>query len=128
MLTKKTRDYLLPRVISLTLFNPLSFMKKFFRMVSMFVLAGATLAYTGCTDYDEDIEAINDRIDALETGKLKTVEEQISSLSASVTDLQAAKAKTESAIEALQSALSALQTKHAADIKALEEAYKAAES
>ena len=103
-------------------------MKKFFRMVSMFVLAGATLAYTGCTDYDEDIEAINDRIDALETGKLKTVEEQISSLSASVTDLQAAKAKTESAIEALQSALSALQTKHAADIKALEEAYKAADT
>ena len=102
-------------------------MKKFFRMVSMFVLAGATLAYTGCTDYDEDIEAINDRIDKLETGKLKTVEEQISSLSASVTDLQAAKAKTESAIEALQSALSALQTKHAADIKALEEAYKAAD-
>ncbi len=102
-------------------------MKKFFRMVSMFVLAGATLAYTGCTDYDEDIEAINDRIDALETGKLKTVEEQISSLSASVTDLQAAKAKTESAIEALQSALSALQTKHAADIKALEEAYKKAD-
>ena len=127
MLTKKTRDYLLPRVISSTLFNPLSFMKKFFRMVSMFVLAGATLAYTGCTDYDEDIEAINDRIDALETGKLKTVEEQISSLSASVTDLQAAKAKTESAIEALQSALSALQTKHAADIKALEEAYKKAD-
>ncbi len=102
-------------------------MKKFFRMVSMFVLAGATLAYTGCTDYDEDIEAINDRIDKLETGKLKTVEEQISSLSASVTDLQAAKAKTESAIEALQSALSDLQTKHNADIKALEEAYKAAD-
>ena len=103
-------------------------MKKFFRMVSMFVLAGATLAYTGCTDYDEDIEAINDRIDKLETGKLKTVEEQISSLSASVTDLQAAKAKTESAIEALQSALSDLQTKHNADIKALEEAYKAADT
>ena len=102
-------------------------MKKFFRMVSMFVLAGATLAYTGCTDYDEDIEAINDRIDKLETGKLKTVEEQISSLSASVTDLQAAKAKTESAIEALQSALSDLQTKHNADIKALEEAYNAAD-
>ena len=103
-------------------------MKKFFRMVSMFVLAGATLAYTGCTDYDEDIEAINDRIDKLETGKLKTVEEQISSLSASVTDLQAAKAKTESAIAALQSSLSALESKHDADIKALEEAYKAADT
>ena len=95
MLTKKTRDYLLPRVISSTLFNPLSFMKKFFRMVSMFVLAGATLAYTGCTDYDEDIEAINDRIDMLETGKLKTVEEQVASLNKTVADLQEAQSSAQ---------------------------------
>ena len=103
-------------------------MKKFFRMVSMFVLAGATLAYTGCTDYDEDIEAINDRIDMLETGKLKTVEEQVASLNKTVADLQDAQSKAQSAIEALQSSLSALQTKHDADIKALEEAYKAADA
>lgn len=103
-------------------------MKKFFRMVSMFVLAGATLAYTGCTDYDEDIEAINDRIDMLETGKLKTVEEQVASLNKTVADLQDAQSKAQSAIEALQDALSKLQTKHDADIKALEEAYKAADA
>ena len=103
-------------------------MKKFFRMVSMFVLAGATLAYTGCTDYDEDIEAINDRIDMLETGKLKTVEEQVASLNKTVANLQDAQSKAQSAIEALQSALSKLQTKHDADIKALEEAYKAADA
>lgn len=103
-------------------------MKKFFRMVSMFVLAGATLAYTGCTDYDEDIEAINDRIDMLETGKLKTVEEQVASLNTTVANLQDAQSKAQSAIEALQSALSKLQTKHDADIKALEEAYKAADA
>ena len=103
-------------------------MKKFFRMVSMFVLAGATLAYTGCTDYDEDIEAINDRIDKLETGKLKTVEEQVASLTSTVSALQDAQSKAESAIAALQSSLSALESKHAADIKALEEAYKAADT
>ena len=103
-------------------------MKKFFRMVSMFVLAGATLAYTGCTDYDEDIEAINDRIDMLETGKLKTVEEQVASLNTTVANLQDAQSKAQSAIEALQDALSKLQTKHDADIKALEEAYKAADA
>lgn len=102
-------------------------MKKFFRMVSMFVLAGATLAYTGCTDYDEDIEAINDRIDMLETGKLKTVEEQVASLNTTVKNLQDAQSKAQSAIEALQSALGDLQTKHDADIKALEEAYKKAD-
>ena len=103
-------------------------MKKFFRMVSMFVLAGATLAYTGCTDYDEDIEAINDRIDKLETGKLKTVEEQVASLTSTVSALQDAQSKAESAIAALQSSLSALESKHDADIKALEEAYKAADT
>ena len=102
-------------------------MKKFFRMVSMFVLAGATLAYTGCTDYDEDIEAINDRIDKLETGKLKTVEEQVASLTSTVSALQDAQSKAESAIAALQSSLSALESKHDADIKALEEAYNAAD-
>lgn len=103
-------------------------MKKFFRMVSMFALAGATLAYTGCTDYDEDIEAINDRIDMLETGKLKTVEEQVASLNKTVADLQDAQSKAQSAIEALQKSLTALQTKHDADIKDLEEAYKAADA
>lgn len=103
-------------------------MKKFFRMVSMFALAGATLAYTGCTDYDEDIEAINDRIDMLETGKLKTVEDQVASLNKTVADLQDAQSKAQSAIEALQKSLTALQTKHDADIKALEEAYKAADA
>lgn len=103
-------------------------MKKFFRMVSMFVLAGATLAYTGCTDYDEDIEAINDRIDMLETGKLKTVEEQVASLNTTVKNLQDAQSKAQSAIEALQSTLGELKTKHDADIKALEEAYKAADA
>ena len=103
-------------------------MKKFFRMVSMFVLAGATLAYTGCTDYDEDIEAINDRIDMLETGKLKTVEEQVASLNTTVKNLQDAQSKAQSAIEALQSTLGELKTKHDADIKKLEDDYKAADA
>ncbi|MGM9737303.1 MAG: hypothetical protein ACI3ZT_02695 [Candidatus Cryptobacteroides sp.] len=90
-------------------------MKKFFRMVSMFVLAGATLAYTGCTDYDEDIEAINDRIDALETGKLKTLEEQVATLNSTVSALQVAQSKAEAAIAALESDVAANE----ADIKAL---------
>lgn len=103
-------------------------MKKFFRMVSMFVLAGATLAYTGCTDYDEDIEAINDRIDMLETGKLKTVEEQVASLNKTVADLQEAQSSAQSAIKELQTTLGELKTKHEADIKKLEDDYKAADA
>ena len=34
-------------------------MKKFFRLVSVFAIAGVTFAYTSCTDYSEDIEQTN---------------------------------------------------------------------
>ncbi|MGM9742600.1 MAG: hypothetical protein ACI3ZC_06030 [Candidatus Cryptobacteroides sp.] len=84
-------------------------MKKFFRMVSMFVLAGATLAYTGCTDYGEDIEAINDRIDALETGTIADVQNQIKSMQSQIASLETAKAAAETAISKLQSTVSGLE-------------------
>ena len=84
-------------------------MKKFFRMVSMFVLAGATLAYTGCTDYDEDIEAINDRIDALETGTIADVQNQVKSMQSQIASLETAKAAAETAISKLQSTVSGLE-------------------
>ena len=50
-------------------------MKKTLRLVAVFALMGATLAYTGCTDYSKDFDDINNRIEALESGKLKSVEE-----------------------------------------------------
>ena len=55
-------------------------MKKFFRTVMAFCLAGGVLAFTGCTDYEDDINKLNERVDALETGKIADVEEQVASL------------------------------------------------
>lgn len=41
-------------------------MKKFFRTVMAFSLAGGMLAFTGCTDYEDDINKLDDRLTAVE--------------------------------------------------------------
>ncbi len=102
-------------------------MNKFFRLVSMFAIAGVTFAYTSCTDYSEDIDKANERIDNLENVELKDVKGQIEGLNKTVTDLKDAQTKAESAITELQTALGKLQEKHAADIAKLESDYKAAD-
>ncbi len=89
-------------------------MKKFLRMVSVFALAGATLAYTGCTDYSEDIDKVNDRIDNLSGTDLKSIGEQITALKTSISSLEAAKTTTEDAIKALQTTVSDLEKKNVA--------------
>lgn len=88
-------------------------MKKFLRMVSVFALAGATLAYTGCTDYSEDIDKVNDRIDALSGTDLKSIGDQITALKTSISSLEAAKTTTNDAIKALQSTVSDLEKENA---------------
>ena len=40
-------------------------MKKFFRTVMAFSLAGGMLAFTGCTDYEDDINKLDDRLTAV---------------------------------------------------------------
>ena len=42
-------------------------MKKFFRMVMALSLVGGAFAFTGCTDYEDDINALDDRVSALES-------------------------------------------------------------
>ena len=90
-------------------------MKKTLRLVAVFALMGATLAYTGCTDYSKDFDDINNRIEALESGKLKSVEEQVAGLKSTVASLEDAKSKAEAAIAELQK-----NSATAADLKALE--------
>lgn len=68
----------------------------------VFVLTGATLAYTGCTDYSKDLDELSNRIDKLETGSIKSVEAQIESLKSTVASLETAKAVAENAIKSLQ--------------------------
>ena len=109
-------------------------MNKFFRLVSMFAIAGVTFAYTSCTDYSEDIDKANTRIDEVGgavgklDGRLSTVEGQVKSLETTVSSLQAAQTKADAAITDLQTALGKLQEKHAADIAKLEKDYAAADA
>lgn len=102
-------------------------MKKFFRLVSVFAIAGVTFAYTSCTDYSEDIEVANGRITTLE-GSVATLQSQVTSLQSAVSSLQSAMTTAQTNITELQTALGNLQTKHDQDIAALETAYKNADA
>lgn len=102
-------------------------MKKFFRLVSVFAIAGVTFAYTSCTDYSEDIEVANGRITTLE-GSVATLQSQVTSLQSAVSSLQSAMTTAQTNITDLQTALGKLQDKHDKDIAALETAYKNADA
>lgn len=107
-------------------------MNKLFRLVSVFAIAGATFAYTGCTDYSEDINEVDKRIENLENAnldnRLKDVEGSVASLKTSVQNVEAAQAKADAAITALQSALGELQDKHDKDVAQLKKDYAAADA
>ncbi len=102
-------------------------MKKFFRLVSVFAIAGVTFAYTSCTDYSEDIEQTNGRVTTLE-GSVATLQNQVTSLQSAVSSLQSAMTTAQTNITDLQTALGKLQDKHDKDIAALETAYKNADT
>jgi len=85
-------------------------MKQIFKLFAVCALAGVPLLYTGCTDYSEDINAVNSRIDQLESGKIASVESQISALQATVTDLNSAKTATQEAIESLKGQIADLNS------------------
>lgn len=94
-------------------------MNKFFRLVSMFAIAGVTFAYTSCTDYSEDINKVDNRVDNVE-GRLTTVEGQVKNLETTTTQLKDAQAKTAAAVSDLETTLKELQTKHGEDVKRIE--------
>lgn len=91
-------------------------MKKFFRTVMAFSLAGGMLAFTGCTDYEDDINKLNDRIDALETGSIASVEEQVAALQTSLEAAEATITELNNTVDGLETSLSGLQ----GDVDALE--------
>lgn len=99
-------------------------MNKFFRLVSMFAIAGVTFAYTSCTDYSEDINKVDNRVDNVE-GRLTTVEGQVKNLETTTTQLKDAQAKTDAAVKTLETTLKELQTKHGDDVKNINDAIKA---
>lgn len=94
-------------------------MNKFFRLVKMFAIAGVTFAYTSCTDYSEDINKVDNRVDNVE-GRLTTVEGQVKNLETTTTQLKDAQAKTDAAVKTLETTLKELQTKHDKDVERIE--------
>lgn len=85
-------------------------MKKILRFFAVCTLVGAPFLYTGCTDFSEDINAVNERIDKLVSGDVATIQQQISNLQSTVTALEAAKTDAAKAIETLQGQTSALES------------------
>lgn len=82
----------------------------------VFVLTGATLAYTGCTDFSEDIKAVNDRVDQISgsvdklvSGDVATIQTQIANMQSTIAALETAKADASSAIENLKGRTSTLE-------------------
>ena len=66
-------------------------MKKFFRLVSMLAVAGLTFAYTSCTDYSEDINKVDGRVDKLQSqfdAFKSATDESIKKIDGLIADLQ----------------------------------------
>ena len=79
--------------------NQFLVMKKFFRTVMAFCLAGGMLAFTGCTDYEDDINKLDDRLTAVE-GTIADLKSSIED-GAVITGVQ----KTETGVNALNELL-----------------------
>lgn len=87
-------------------------MKYFSKLLSM-LLVGAMLFTVGCTDYDEDIKNLEQKVDDI----VETLyNDEINPLKA---DLADTKANLEQLKQDLEEALAALETKHDEDIEAL---------
>lgn len=86
-------------------------MKKFFRMALVLALAGGTLLYTSCTkDYSEEVNNLEKQVTANET-TIKSLQDQVSTLTAAKTALEQATKAAEKEIETLKSTISSLTSK-----------------
>lgn len=88
-------------------------MKKhlFTKFLALF-LSGAMLAGVGCKDYDDDIDKINERLDGLEvtTGKIASIEQQLSAVQTSVDNLKTAENEIRNLISTLRTDVNANKT------------------
>ena len=59
-------------------------MKVKFTKLAALLLAGAALFATGCTDYEVDIQKVDEKVDALANGRVATLENQLAALTATL--------------------------------------------
>ena len=75
-------------------------MLKHLTRIILATLAGAWIA--GCADYETDINKINERLDGIEDNRIKTIDQQIEKINASLPELEKADKMMKDLIEALQ--------------------------
>ena len=84
--------------------------KQFFHIVAALALICGVFAFTGCTDFEKDINDLNDRLEALETGKIADLENQVKTLQDALNSAQGAIDAIEAlGIDGLKDQLDALQ-------------------
>ena len=84
--------------------------KQFFHIVAALALICGVFAFTGCTDFEKDINDLTDRIEALETGKIADLENQVKTLQEALNSAQGAIDAIEAlGIDGLKDQLDALQ-------------------
>ena len=62
--------------------------KHFFNVIAALALVCGVFAFSGCADYETDINNLNERLDALETGRIADVESQLASLQEALTSAE----------------------------------------
>ena len=84
--------------------------KQFFHIVAALALICGVFAFSGCTDFEKDINDLTDRIEALETGKIADLENQVKTLQDALNSAQGAIDAIEAlGIDGLKDQLDALQ-------------------
>lgn len=84
-------------------------MKNIFRTVTALSLACGVFAFTGCTDYEEDINSINNRLDELTTGQIASMDDQIKSLGEAIDEANGLITTLQGDVDALEAAKETLE-------------------
>ena len=86
--------------------------KQFFHIVAALALICGVFAFSGCTDFEKDINDLTDRIEALETGKIADLENQVKTLQDALNSANdAIKALQDLDIQGMKDQLNNLQSK-----------------
>lgn len=80
-------------------------MKKFIYLFAVMV----SMLFVGCNKYDDEIAAIENRLDKIEGSKITSIEQQISNINASVNDLKNVDAELQKLVDGLRTELAKLQ-------------------
>ena len=71
-------------------------------------LAAAAAIFSSCTDYSDDIKKLQEQIDALSSDRINTIDGQVASIKASLSNLQSTDKELQTYIGGLKSQLETL--------------------